>query len=71
MKINKISYQQENWSLYQASCGMEKLMFLKIIKEAINYLEIPFNYKGDGRPEVDLRDIIKCLCIKTFSNYSS
>jgi len=61
----------QNWALYNLSQTKEKLMFLKILNDAVDYLEIPYEYKGNGRPPHDLRDMIKCCCIKVFNNFSS
>lgn len=67
----KKTYAQPSWHIYDQASRKEKLMFLTILKTATDHLNLEFNYKGNGRPKVDLKDIIKCLCIKTYSSYSS
>jgi transposase len=66
----KKSYSQ-NWPLYEKACSQEKIMFLKIIKEAVDQIGPREEYKGNGRPAVDYGDIIKSLCIKGYNNISS
>lgn len=66
----KNQYQQ-NWPLYNLSQTKEKLMFLKILNEAVDALCIPYEYVGNGRPHYCLDDMIKCCCIKVFNNFSS
>ncbi len=60
----------QNWSVYSKACSQEKLMFLKILKDAVDYLDLDYEYKGNGRPPVFTGDILKCICIKAFHNYS-
>lgn len=67
----KRTYPQPNWSLYEKACSQEKLMFFRILKDAMNYLNIGYEYKGNGRPGVDYADIVKAMCIKSYHNYSS
>jgi transposase len=66
----KKTYPQ-NWTLYNMSQTKEKMLFLKILNDAVNYLNIDYAYKGDGRPHYPLEDMIKCCCIKVFNNFSS
>lgn len=66
----KKNYPQ-NWSFYEKACSQEKLMFFKILKDAVDYLMIGYEYKGNGRPPAYYADIIKALCIRCYSNYSS
>jgi len=61
----------QDWSVYERACSQEKLMFFRLLKDAVDYLMIDYNYKGCGRPPVFLADIVKSLCIRLFSNYSS
>lgn len=63
-------YSQQ-WSIYEKACSQEKLMFLKILKDAVDYLNIENSYKGNGRPPAYYDDIVKSICIKAYSNYSS
>ena len=61
----------QNWQVYNLSQTKEKLMFLKILNDSVNYLNIDYKYKGDGRPHYPLEDMIKCCAIKVFNNFSS
>ncbi len=64
------SYPQD-WPMYERAMGQEKLMFFRILKDAVDTLDIDYEYKGNGRPPVYYADIIKAMCIKGFSGYSS
>lgn len=45
-------------------------MFLKILKDSVDYLELDYHYKGNGRPCAYHGDILKSICIKAYHNYS-
>ncbi len=66
----KKTYSQD-WPLYQQASSQEKLMFFRILKDAVDYLMIDYEYSGNGRPPVYYADILKSLCIKAYHNYSS
>ena len=66
----KRNYPQD-WAIYEKACSQEKLMFFKILKDATDYMMFDWEYKGNGRPPAFVGDIIKSLCIKAYSNYSS
>ena len=66
----KKTYSQ-NWPMYEKAMSQEKLMVFRILKDAIDQFELDTPYKGNGRPSVLEDDIIKALCIKAYSNYSS
>ncbi len=66
----KKTYSQD-WPLYQKACSQEKLMFLKILKDVVDFMMIEEEYKGNGRPSAYYGDILKSLCIKSYHNYSS
>ncbi len=66
----KKTYSQD-WPIYAKACSQEKLMFFKILKDAVDNLIIGDSYKGNGRPPAFYGDILKSLCIKSYSNYSS
>ncbi len=66
----KRTYAQD-WPTYQKACGQEKLMFLRILKDAVDNMMIEENYQGNGRPAAYHGDIVKSLCIKSYHNYSS
>lgn len=67
----KRTYSQESWSLYEKACSQEKLMFLRILKDAVDYMNLEYKYKGNGRPQIFYDDLIKALCIKAYHQYSS
>ena len=66
----KKTYSQ-NWPIYEKHCRQEKLMFFKILKDAVDHLMIDYEYKGNGRPPHYYGDIVKSLCIKAYHNTSS
>lgn len=66
----KKTYPQ-NWHIYNKACSQEKLMFLRILKDAIDYLAVEEEYKGNGRPSAFFGDIVKSICIKSYHNYSA
>lgn len=66
----KRTYPQD-WPQYERACSREKLMFFRLLKDAVDHLEVGYEYKGNGRPPVYYGDIIKSLCIRTYSSYSS
>jgi len=61
----------QDWPLYDLANRREKLMFLQIIKAAVEQLSLKYNYKGNGRPPAYYGDIVKSLLIKAYHNYSS
>ncbi|GAF99504.1 unnamed protein product, partial [marine sediment metagenome] len=62
---------KRDWVSYEAECKREKFMFFKILKHSVEYLNLEYKYKGNGRPSAFIDDIIKSLCIRFYSNYSS
>lgn len=65
----KIYFQ--NWSQYNQAKTQEKLMFLKILNDVVESLDIPYPYKGNGRYPHPIQDMIKCCCIKVYCQFSS
>lgn len=66
----KKKYTQD-WPIYEKAMSEEKLMFLRLLKDAVEHLMLDYNYQGNGRPPMHLADVLKCLCIKSYNNYSS
>lgn len=66
----KKTYKQD-WNIYYKACRTEKLMFLKLLKDAVDYLNLDYHYQGNGRPPSYYGDILKCFCIKAYHQYSS
>ena len=46
-------------------------MFFRILKDAVDFMVVEEEYKGNGRPPAYYGDILKSLCIKSYHNYSS
>lgn len=67
----KKTYKQ-NWAVYYQAARTEKLMFFRILYDVVEYLDIPQSRTGfAGKPSADLKNILKCLCIKAYSGLSS
>ncbi len=66
----KKTYPQD-WAIYQKAASQEKLMFLRLLKDAVDFMMVEYEYQGNGRPPVYYADMIKVLCIKSYNNYSS
>ncbi len=64
------TYTQQ-WGLYYSARRNEKLAFLEILKNVVDYLDFEEDYKGNGRPSAMIKDIVKALCIKAYSNLSN
>lgn len=60
-----------NWSLYNTAQQREKFIVMKLISDAVDFMEIPYCYHGNGRPHLDNADMLKICCYKTFSGISS
>ena len=60
-----------NWPLYNYAQSKEKLIAMRILHEAVNCLDMPYGYKGNGRPPEELHDILKCMVIKVYNNFSN
>lgn len=69
MKPVRKTYPQD-WSLYNLSQTKEKMMFLKILNDAVDSLGIEYKYKF-GRPTVPIDDMIKICVIKVWNCFSS
>lgn len=66
----RIQYPQD-WHDYYLACRTEKTMFLRILKDAVDSMDLPYIYAGNGRPAAFFKDILKGLCIKAYSNLPS
>ncbi len=60
----------QDWRVYYQACRTEKLMFFRIIKDAVDYLVVENKYSY-GRPSAFFSDIIKSICIKSYHNIST
>lgn len=62
---------KRDWSQYNLYQSEEKLIFLKMLNDAVNTLDIPYEYCGNGRPKIGTEDMLKCCVIKVFNCFSS
>ena len=67
--VEQKKYTQD-WRVYYQACRTEKLMFFRIIKDAVDYLVMENRY-SHGRPAAFFSDIIKSICIKSYHNLST
>ena len=70
LDFGKRTYPQD-WPRYEQACSTEKLMFFRILKDAVDFLGIEYSNKGNGRPPEYLAHILKAICIKAYHNQSS
>ncbi len=56
----------QNWSSYNDAQTHEKFMFLKILSEIVDSINIRNYGTNRGRPPLLLSDMIKCCCIKVY-----
>ena len=61
----------QDWKVYYQACRTEKLMFLRILKDVIDFMDIDEQHYNHGRPPAFFSDIIKSLCIKSYHNLST
>ena len=50
---------QRNWSSYNLAQTSEKFLAMKILNEAVECLQTPYIYKGNGRPHIGLEDMLR------------
>ncbi len=65
------TYPYRNWPLYNQAMTREKFIVFKLISDAVNFMQIPYCYKGNGRPHLDNADMLKACVYKVFCNSSS
>lgn len=56
----------QNWGLYNLSQTKEKLMFIRLLNNAVDYLNIPYDYKSNGRPHIPYDDKVNYIGPNTF-----
>lgn len=56
--------------MYNLAQTSEKLLFMRILNDAVNSMDIEYTYKGNGRPSIGVEDMIKCCVIKVFNCFS-
>ena len=60
---------KQDWHAYHLAKTQEKRLFLKLLYELCKVINEP-EIKTNGRPKAKLRDLLFCLGIKLYSNYS-
>jgi len=60
---------KQDWHAYHLAKTQEKKLFLRLLHELCKVINEP-EIKTNGRPKAKLRDLIFCLGIKLYSNYS-
>jgi len=71
---NKVEYvskefPSQDWSAYNEAKACEKEMFMEILSELIQFVEV--KPQKMGRPCIGLNDMIYCCALKTFTRFSS
>ena len=56
-----------NYKAINQAHQWEKRFFLKILSHAIDTINIPDGYKGNGRPSIPLSEKLKICCIKQYN----
>jgi len=60
---------KQDWHAYHLAKTQEKRLFYNLLKELCEILEEP-DIKSNGRPKAKISDLVFCLGIKLYSNYS-
>ena len=50
-----------NWPQYNAAQTSEKMLAIRLLSDAIDFMEVPYVYSGNGRPPVQIADMLKGL----------
>lgn len=66
-----VTEPKKNWSLYNMAQTKEKMLFLRLLSDVVDFMDIQYDYKGNGRPHIAMDDMLKCCCIKVFCNFSA
>jgi len=64
------SYDRD-WASYNKAQTSEKFMFLRLLSESVNSLNVITYTTKQGRPPLQLSDMLKSCCIKVFNNFSA
>lgn len=65
----RVSYPQD-WPSYNLTQTQEKLLFYKILNDAVDFLDIEEKFAYRGRPRVPMRDVVKATVVKVFCGFS-
>lgn len=63
--------KDRKWTLYNLAQTSEKTLFMKVLSDAVDALDMQQRYCGDGRPSTPIDDMIKACCIKVFNGFSA
>ncbi len=64
-------FEKDYWKRYYNASRNEKFIVYRIISDAVDYCQLDYEYKGNGRPPAYYGDIAKAYCYKSFTNLSS
>ena len=62
--------QDRQWAEYNLYQTQERIIAYKIINDVVNYLQLQ-NKPLNGRPSVEINDMIKSLLVKAYNNISA
>lgn len=62
--------QDRQWTEYNLYQTQERILAYKIINDVVNYLQLQ-NKPINGRPSVEINDMIKSLLVKAYNNISA
>ncbi len=62
--------QDRQWTEYNLYQTQERILAYKIINDVVNYLQLQ-NKPINGRPSVEINDMIKSLLVKSYNNISA
>lgn len=63
-KRNWKRYMPGYWPAYNKAKTEGLPIFCEMLNKALDEMELPSLWKGNGRPPLDLKDMLKCLAIK-------
>lgn len=70
MKMEQQTTFKRDWSQYNAAQTEEKLLFMRLLSDAVDSMGIGYSWKGNGRPPKGMEDMLKCCVIKVFNGFS-
>ncbi|UCG54764.1 MAG: hypothetical protein JSV32_00665, partial [Dehalococcoidia bacterium] len=59
-----------DWAAYDNGQTREKLIFMRLLNDAVNSMNIEYKYVGNGRPSIGMEDMLKIMCIKVYNTFS-
>ena len=64
-KVKKKTYPQ-NWKVYDFAKSNEKIFFMKILNSVVDSLDLPYDYKNNGRYPISMEDRLKTCILKVY-----